>query len=49
MSFISVSPLTLILGGVLVAFACVFMFVHILSKKKQNLKSLPGPRGYPIT
>ncbi|CAL1269550.1 unnamed protein product [Larinioides sclopetarius] len=49
MGFISVSPLTLILGGVMVAFACILMFVHIRSKKKQTLKSLPGPRGYPIT
>ncbi|GFY70901.1 cytochrome P450 307a1 [Trichonephila inaurata madagascariensis] len=52
MSFISVSPLTLVLGGVVAALACVVLLVHMRSRrgtqKGQNFKSLPGPRGLPV-
>ncbi|GIY40641.1 cytochrome P450 307a1, partial [Caerostris extrusa] len=52
MSFISVSPLTLVLGGVIAALACVVLLVHFRSSKKskskQSYKSLPGPKGLPV-
>ncbi|XP_054715573.1 cytochrome P450 307a1-like [Uloborus diversus] len=52
MAFISVSPLTLILGVTAVALACLFLVLRLRgsknSKKEKALKTLPGPTGLPF-